>query len=81
MVRCLRPMVGMCDLTIPAHFHATIQQLSPEQPRDRAAVNQAVRSRCAALNEEKVLWRLLHGLFGSVAVLQRITRLSPRAHR
>lgn len=30
------------DTTIPAHFHAAIQQLTPEQRRDRTLVNQAV---------------------------------------
>jgi hypothetical protein len=30
-------------LTIPAHFHQAIMQLSPEQRRDRTAVNEAVR--------------------------------------
>jgi bifunctional non-homologous end joining protein LigD len=30
-------------LTIPAHLHAAVMQLSPEQRRDRKAVNEAVR--------------------------------------
>jgi hypothetical protein len=30
-------------LTIAAHFHEAILKLSPEQRRDRAAVNEAVR--------------------------------------
>jgi hypothetical protein len=30
-------------VTIPAHFHQVIIQLSPEQRRDRTAVNEAVR--------------------------------------
>jgi hypothetical protein len=30
-------------LTIPAHFHAAITQLSPEKRYDRTAVNDAVR--------------------------------------
>jgi hypothetical protein len=30
-------------LTIPAHFHDAITKLSPEQRRDRTAVNEAVR--------------------------------------
>ena len=30
-------------LTIPAHFHDAITKLSPEQRRDRSAVNEAVR--------------------------------------
>ena len=31
------------ELTIPAHFRAAIQQLSPEQRSDRTVVNEAVR--------------------------------------
>ena len=30
-------------LTIPAHFHEAIRKLTPEQRRDRTAVNEAVR--------------------------------------
>jgi hypothetical protein len=30
-------------LTIPAHVHEAVMQLPTEQPRDRAAVNEAVR--------------------------------------
>ena len=30
-------------LTVPAHFHEAIAKLSPEQRRDRTAVNEAVR--------------------------------------
>lgn len=30
-------------LTIPAHLHSAVMQLSPEQRRDRTAVNEAVR--------------------------------------
>jgi hypothetical protein len=30
-------------LTIPAHFHEAVMQLSPEQRRDRTAVSEAVR--------------------------------------
>jgi hypothetical protein len=30
-------------LTIPAHLHDTIMRLSPDQRRDRTAVNDAVR--------------------------------------
>jgi hypothetical protein len=30
-------------LTIPAHLHEAVMQLSPEQRRDRTAVNEAVR--------------------------------------
>jgi hypothetical protein len=30
-------------LTIPAHFYEAIMQLSPEQRRERAVVNEAVR--------------------------------------
>jgi hypothetical protein len=30
-------------LTVPPHFHEAIAKLSPEQRRDRTAVNEAVR--------------------------------------
>jgi hypothetical protein len=30
-------------LTIPAHFHGAIMQLSPQQRSDRTVVNEAVR--------------------------------------
>jgi hypothetical protein len=30
-------------LTIPAHFHDAVMQLSPERRRDRTVVNEAVR--------------------------------------
>jgi hypothetical protein len=30
-------------LTIPAHFHEAIMEMTPEQRRDRTAVNEAVR--------------------------------------
>jgi hypothetical protein len=30
-------------LTIPAHFHDAVMGLTPEQRRDRTAVNEAVR--------------------------------------
>jgi hypothetical protein len=30
-------------LTIPSHFHEAIMRLAPEQRRDRAKVNEAVR--------------------------------------
>jgi hypothetical protein len=30
-------------LTIPAHLHEAVMQLSPEQRRDRTTVNEAVR--------------------------------------
>jgi hypothetical protein len=30
-------------LTMPAHFHEAVMQLSPEQRRDRRTVNEAVR--------------------------------------
>jgi hypothetical protein len=42
-------MVGMnreppgSTLTVPAHFHNAIATLTPEQQRDRIAVNEAIR--------------------------------------